>query len=50
MLFLKRSPLLTSYIHISDLSQIFGMIWVGRDPKDCLVPTPCQGQGHSFTY
>jgi len=22
------------------------MVWVGRDLKDHLVPTPCPGQGH----
>jgi len=22
------------------------MVWVGRDLKDQLIPTPCHGQGH----
>jgi len=22
------------------------MIWIGRDLKDLLIPTPCCGQGH----
>lgn len=26
------------------------MVWVGRDSKDHLVPTPCHGQKHLSLY
>ena len=39
-------PLLPFFSHRIMESQNCGMVWVGRDLKDHLVPTPCHGQGH----